>query len=124
MIDEKKLIMEIANWQESLLPHNDIQDKLIYAVLESIIETVNSQPKVGEWTPCSENLPKVKGHYLVTISDSDGEHVDTHNFDPAYPRDLEIWRSGKIVAWKPKPEPWKGNEHAERKANKMEVENE
>ena len=53
MIDEKKLIMEIANWQESLLPHNDIQDKLIYAVLESIIETVNSQPKVVEWTPLS-----------------------------------------------------------------------
>ena len=138
MIDEKILIMEIVNWQESLLPHNDIQDKLIYDVLESIIGTVNSQPKVGEWIPCSERLPenaKRKGafcpkyqvmtQYGVTEGWYNPEHgcwyilvwfLD-NNFEESnidlekgdIPKRLRVPKR-MVVAWQPLPEPWKGNQ--------------
>ena len=105
MIDEKKLIKDL---EETVRVSVKAGDCTARKLLGLFMVVITSQPKVGEWVPCGERLPKVKGHYLVTISDSDGERVDTHSFDPAYPRDREIWRFGKITAWKPKPEPWKG----------------
>lgn len=111
MINENELIMEIANWQESLIPHNDILDKHIYDTLEAVIETINKQPKIDSWIPCSEKLPKVKGLYTVIVSDYDGEHVRMYSFDPSDPKDIEFWSTGlDIKAWQLKPEPWKGAE--------------
>ena len=117
MIDEKELIRDLEGYRGILDPENDEEDEAVWDILGEAIKIAYSQPKIGEWVPCSENLPKVKGHYLVTISDSDGEHVDTCNFDPAYPKDLEIWRSGKITAWKPKPKPYKSFSGAARKGS-------
>lgn len=68
MIDEKELIMEIANWQESLVPHNDTQDKIIWDTLESVIKTISSQPTVYDVDNVVERLKeKVK-----EVSNEDG----------------------------------------------------
>ena len=55
MIDEKKLLEKIDN----NVP--DLTSDQIYKIAEVIVK----QPKVNEWIPCSERLPKCNGCYLV-----------------------------------------------------------
>lgn len=76
MIDEKKLI-EALEARE--MPSIDI-----------IKEVINSQPKVGEWIPCSERMPKEKGEYLVTF----------------HPCSWSKKKYQKVIAWQPKTEPY------------------
>lgn len=116
MIDEKELIMEIANWQESLVPHNDTQDKIIWDTLESVIKTISEQSKVDEWILCSERLPEGKVNpisndyyeYPVTVDFNGTLDVRYYKFG-----DGHWWHGGKcmddyVIAWMPKPEPWEG----------------
>ena len=56
MINEKKLIEEIDN---CVLGLTNIQ-------IMQIADIIESQPKVVEWIPCSERLPKENGNYFVT----------------------------------------------------------
>lgn len=49
MIDEKKLLDE-------LIKCKDLGRKSF----ESVLRVINEQPKVGEWIPCSERLPKAE----------------------------------------------------------------
>lgn len=136
MIDEKELIMEIANWQESLVPHNDTQDKIIWDTLESVIKTISEKPKIGEWIPCSERLPENAKHkgafcpkyqvmtkYGVTEGwynpDYESWYIlvwfltapfKEHNIDMErgdIPKRLRV-PAGIVIAWRPLPEPWEG----------------
>lgn len=51
MIDEKKLIEDLKEYAH--LSEGDSVD-----TIKVIIKIVGEQPKVGEWIPCSEILPK------------------------------------------------------------------
>lgn len=66
----------------------EIQDEDIrnahedYAVLK---EYILNQPKVGEWIPCSERLPKHDGDYLIqAINDFEGIYMAVSNYDSQY----------------------------------------
>lgn len=65
MIDEKKLIMAIANWQNTLMPGwssaNDT-DTVIYNTLEEMIGLIKSQPPADQWIPTAERLPNNLEH--------------------------------------------------------------
>ena len=58
MIDEKKLIAEIREYIDEYkeLDMQGIHNLKWCAMMEAL-ELVESQPKVGEWIPCSERLP-------------------------------------------------------------------
>lgn len=85
--------------------------------VDAIIEVINEQPKVGEWIPCSERLPKIADVYNVTRKISE----DKYNFyisDSAYFDGQNTWHSDNrvnhgrkylkdVVAWMPLPEPYK-----------------
>ena len=59
MIDEKKLIEEL-NRQKYILTFEDSNpiDEGFNCGIDKAIQLVESQPKVGEWIPCSERLPE------------------------------------------------------------------
>lgn len=62
MIDEKKLIEEIENLQQ----HADITHNLIsFYALDNIKKYVENMPKVNEWIPVEERLPKEKEYVLI-----------------------------------------------------------
>lgn len=78
MIDEKKLIEELyaladkeskkcdeaaeANLTDVVVKYNYGESCYFNAV-----ETVNSQPKIGEWIPCSERLPENEKDVEITF---------------------------------------------------------
>lgn len=118
MIDEKKLIDEIEEYIEE---YSDVDENgyhnLKWCAMMEALDTIKRQPKVGEWIPCSKELPhfspEKQRSVLVTMEDLDGvrfvttakyheERCEWCNFKDSRYYDF------KVVAWQPKPEPWKG----------------
>ena len=86
-------------------PKNDLQE-LIDENKDSVIKTIEEQPKVGEWIPCSQLLPLDGVNVLITD--------EYNNMSVGY---LEIgmrrWHDiydciilDEIIAWQPLPEPY------------------
>lgn len=86
------------------------------------LSVIKSEP---HWTPCSEELPKENGHYLVTFHqtateedlgfDMDDTDVRKMRYDTKHgwrtPRHIPSWINDAVVstvlAWMPLPEPYK-----------------
>lgn len=85
-----------------------------------IIDQMEHIPDVElpNWVPCSERLPeyrrlvdvttrdlRVKLAYLDSVKEDGTDDLWVMPLDDA---DCALWN---VVAWKPRPEPWKGAEH-------------
>lgn len=78
-------------------------------------KSLEEQPKVGEWIPCSERLPDRYCHCLVTRMNkyNDGFDIDVREDIFIELEGIWWWQSmfegltGNIVAWMPLPEPYK-----------------
>ena len=88
----------------------------------AVLSVIKSEP---HWTPCSEELPKENGHYLVTFHqtateedlgfDMDDTDVRKMRYDTKHgwrtPRHIPSWINDAVVstvlAWMPLPEPYK-----------------
>ena len=139
MIDEKKLISELEKWindtaylKEKYSGSVQIKDsegdnfiytnaEIAYDVISTVIDKINEQSKVLEWTPCSEQLPKetekegidgIYKLYLVTFEDgTDGIGAYLH-YEKAWLtrklyRQKDFSTDNTVVAWMPLPEPYK-----------------
>lgn len=108
MIDEKKLIAEIREYIDEYkeLDMQGVRNLKWCAMMEAL-ELVESQPKVGEWIPCSERLPKEARAVEVTMYD--GNRAIGHFYNR-----LDTWFDSinggfiDVIAWKEPSEPWKG----------------
>lgn len=112
MIDEKKLIEELEKWKEQSV--EDEHDQIWNNAINQCIIEVKRQPKVTEWIPVEERLPKVDEKVLVTYL---GYFDKKPMCDSAAYRDEFgdwLWVEDdehvkvKITAWMPLPEPCKG----------------
>ena len=129
MIDEKKLIEDMLNNYgiDFRMDFNtDTEDSALESLREfadkfrqGMIELVQKQPKVGEWIPCSERLPKdnkESEYYESVIVTLDNGRVADGCYRNA---DKEWWvdapdgehysenMTGHVIAWMPLPEPYK-----------------
>lgn len=67
-----------------------------------------------KWIPCSDNLPKEKGLYLVTRKSGEVDcdffetYANTSHFN-AYGEEnnLYIYPENEVIAWQPRPKPYK-----------------
>lgn len=123
MIDENRLIEEI--WINFNSYYNDAsrfseeETKMADRVWGGVQCMIESQPKVGEWIPCSERLPNPKGNeefvrVEVTIQGKEKNvnmpafyYYRIHKFFP--------WNIGgsplkNVIAWMPLPEPYKAGD--------------
>ena len=85
MIDEKSLINKLNIVKNGFINKDKLDSVKLAYVIEKIIELLKSEPKVGEWIPCSERLPKHYGQYLITaINDYEGIYMAVSNYDSQY----------------------------------------
>lgn len=104
MIDEKKLIAEI---REKIRPESFGEQCNSLDVIYAMLQLIDEQPKVGEWIPCSERLPKEARAVEVTMYD--GNRAIGHFYNR-----LDTWFDSindgaiDVIAWKEPSEPWEG----------------
>ena len=104
MIDEKKLIEEI----ESLTVSMGGMQLFHTQAKQSVIKTIDEQPRVGEWIPCSERLPKEYVGVTGTLVSKE-VLVSLKSGLVWVARTIRgRWTSDEVVAWMPLPEPYKG----------------
>lgn len=85
MIDENLLIKKLDKIKNKLINSNKIIASNKGYFVEKIIEIVKNEPKVGEWIPVEERLPKNGGAYLITaINDCGGVYMDVSYYDSQY----------------------------------------
>ena len=81
--------------------------KLIESNIKDIEELPSAQPE-QRWIPCEERLPENRVYVLVTYRYEYGliDHGITW-----YGEAEKKWNTSReIIAWKPLPEPWKGEQ--------------
>lgn len=130
MIDEKKLIEELEKQYNHLIPEDDTDYARIHQIKQDV-KIIKSQPKVGEWIPCKDgkNLPPERDSIFMRFKGTDkwddamfekiSDDVDTtiefddrtrcvrtmHTTDGIWKHESVL--KPKVVAWRPKPEPYK-----------------
>lgn len=121
MIDEKKLIEDLKEYAH--LSEGDSVD-----TIKVIIKIVGEQPKVGEWIPCSEILPKDADmrFYMCVVENHEEDlpmfcqYEEEYGFgfwndiydsetlgfvDTEFKTNEELGFE-KVIAWQPLPEPY------------------
>lgn len=102
MIDEKKLWEqrpEYLNEQQKIELQNKKggYNKGWNDCLGIFLDIIKAQPKVNEWIPVDERLPK-DGDYLCSFDDGFITRVSFVDGD------WELWaESGEVIAWQPLP---------------------
>ena len=122
MIDEKKLIEEIRKrrdyWESKAAEYDEAGERYEYLMdvcdgkateLTATLSIINEQPKVAEWIPCSERLPKEAR--AVEVTTHDGNRAIGHFYNR-----LDTWFDSinggfiDVIAWKEPSEPWEEEE--------------
>ena len=126
MIDEKELIEYLeASAKESRKEWGQFDDHGAfgeYHAFSSVIDCVNSMPKVGEWIPVTERLPENGRFVLVTDNYEDYETINTKSkliirralVMVGYYENLEWWLAigdcaQNVTAWMELPKPYRGD---------------
>ncbi len=112
MIDEKKLIEEMAEEIENLYGRETELSQKARKYLEYL-----EQPKIGEWIPCSERLPNIEDLHEKSIENCKSYLIqrncgviDVAHYIKVYGKsyfsshNLEI---ADVIAWQPLPGPYK-----------------
>lgn len=81
------------------------------ADVKEIIRSHMDDAENDGWIPVSERLPEENGGYLTTVKELNYEEHVTISFFDKY--DMRGWQhvhmlAEKVTAWKPLPEPYKG----------------
>lgn len=89
----------------------EIQDEDIrnaHEDYEALKEYILNQPKVGEWIPVEDRLPKNGGAYLITaINDCGGVYMDVSYYDSQYKIfSCDGADDDNAIAWMDLPKPY------------------
>ena len=130
LIDADRLCEDLLNrWNIA----DTKKEELIRQVMADIVTPiVVSQPTVNQWIPCSERMPeehdsifskfygtekwrnamfrKSSKTVIITVEHLDGtrQTAPCHTIDGEWNQSMK--GMGKVLAWMPLPEPWKGEE--------------
>lgn len=104
MVDEKILMTKINEFYYDKVFDGKYSVAQVFAEVMTII---SSQPKVGEWIPCSERLPKskreevVRSWYITTLATGAVVEKCFDFIKKEWVTDIEV------IAWMPLPKPFK-----------------
>lgn len=97
MIDEKKLIDELK--QSGMIADNSYGN--------AMVDFINSQPKIGQWIPCSERLPEESLNSVIGWDEYRKRCCFVQYYDGKWHLGSKYGEAVKIIAWMPVPEPYK-----------------
>lgn len=110
MIDENKLIEEIESLRVTVtsIPMNKQLQEYAKHFKDSVIETINEQPKIG-WIPVEERLPdkpRFEESYIVQQYNVVQPYTAYWNGEFW----IDSWNDkiDGVIAWMPLPEPYGG----------------
>lgn len=92
MIDEKKLIDELK--QSGMIADNEYGN--------AMVNMIESQPKIGEWIPCSERLPEENEEVICCFKS--GIVKSLVLFNCKFHGKVYAYEKTDIIAWQPLPE--------------------
>ena len=98
MIDEKKPIEDILQYENVLAPANHICKIRYRDRQDETIDIIDSQPKVGEWIPVSERLPEELVAVNVTWINRCPENYYMHIKDKPF-TDTAVLYQGEWYWW-------------------------
>lgn len=119
MIDEKILVEQLNKLKDKCWDRAKRENNINFARkqldISQIIWIINIQPKIGDWTPCSERLPEEKINpvtkdfyeYQVTFQSEDVTDVRHYKFGNSH------WWNGPgimdeyVIAWREPLEPYR-----------------
>ena len=112
MIDENLLIKKLDKIKNKLINSNKVIVSNKGYFLEKMIEIVKNEPKIGEWIPVEERLPKHDGDYLIqAINDYEGIYMAISSYDSQYKSFSSDGVEGDIaIAWMDLPKPYEVRE--------------
>ena len=90
-----------------------IDKKVSFDDINPIVDSLSLFTEEENWIPCSQELPDTPGEYLVTYHPCHWDDVKPEikvGFDSF--RGKTTWAKNKyqkVIAWKPKPEPYMGD---------------
>lgn len=101
MIDENLLIKKLDKIKNKLINSNKVIVSNKGYFLEKMIEIVKNEPKIGEWIPVEERLPKHDGDYLIqAINDYEGIYMDVSSYDSQYKSfSYDGVEDHNVIAW-------------------------
>lgn len=104
MIDEKYLLQLLKLWTKQVNERGTHYTQSQW--LTRVIEEINTMPKVGEWIPVEEALPKEDGWYLVQYDKPlfGNMLIDVVGYD-----DRGFLGVCEVVAWQPLPKSYSTN---------------
>ena len=102
MIDEKNLIEVMERWKRGGIEEHE------QSAFNLAIDLIKIQPKVGEWIPVAERLPKHYGQYLITaINDYEGIYMAVSSYDSQYKSfSSDGVEDDNAIAWMDLPKPY------------------
>lgn len=122
MIDENMFIKELYKFADEEIEKSEemykaknfdmlMQHKYGENCFYKAIQKAKDMPKVGEWIPCSERLPK-NLEKALTCDEEKSIHIMVHHESFEYPFGIhpDNPQYSTPVAWMPLPDPYKGVE--------------
>lgn len=108
LIDADALKKNINNSVFNATDRMRVAEKLLFEIIaRCFLAEIDKGPTVMQpWVTCEERLPEEDGEYIVTFVSNSGSRYTTV---AKYLSNIKRWVAfyGKVVAWMPKPEPWK-----------------
>ena len=88
------------------------EDMCVFEILSHVELAIGTLPSANQWIPCSERLPESDGDYIVNFHSKFPDN-DEYNTVEVAEFSQGAWDDvlyGKVTAWMPLPEPWKGDD--------------
>ena len=103
--------MDLISRQEAIDALTEIDEGVNIDIYTGEVKDILSGlPSVQEWIPVAERLPEV-GEWVLCQCRANIFEVLKLDSDRSWVKDAtHIYMGGFVLAWMPRPEPWKGEE--------------
>lgn len=81
MINRQDAIDAIEKMQMLIMRSMLVEDQFVFKGMSEVLDAIKQLPTVNQWIPCSRELPKKNGTYIVKCERSGEQYYDMLDFD-------------------------------------------
>lgn len=111
LIDRQAAIDAIEQMQMPIMRSEFPEEQFVFTGMSEALQAIKDLPSAQQWIPCSERLPEIGQSVLLSVGGMySAEGCLREDGDWAQFRWDAIQRKDMVGAWKPLPEPYKGEQ--------------